>query len=126
DGVAALGRQLQGAPEVRVGVVETAQFGIGVGQAAVGEDLGLRVLQAAGGGNGGALDGDLVVPVDLPVQERPQRPGQLPDVGVQPGLGRQADGAEQDLVLGGEPGERLLAVGGALGGYLGGQAGQRD
>lgn len=69
------------------------------------------VAQAAGGGEGGALDGRLVVPVAAPFEEGPQGPGELPGAPVQPG----SDGGEQDGVLGGEPGERLGVAGGVLG-----------
>jgi hypothetical protein len=55
----------------------------------------------------------LVVPAHL--QEGHHGPGQLPGVAVEPGPGGEGDGGEQDVVLGLEPGQGLLVIGGPLG-----------
>ena len=111
DPVAGLGGQVEGVPQLGVGVVEAAQPGVGAGEDAVGAGLRGRVAQPLGGGHRGPLGGGPVVPVPAPVEEGVEGPGQLPGVGVEPGGGGVLDGGEQHAVLGGEPGQRLLVVG---------------
>ena len=59
-----------------------------------------------------------------PVKEVRQGPRQLPGAGVEPGLAARASGGEQDVVLGFEPGQRLLVVVKLLGRDAGPAAGQ--
>jgi len=65
---------------VRVGVGEVVQPDIGQAQAAVCECLPGHVPGADRRPQGGALGGELA----LPVQERGERGGKLPGVGVEP------------------------------------------
>ena len=71
---------------------------------------GERVAQAPGRGQRGLLGGDVVLPPAAPVEERAERPGDLPGVGIEAvGVGKR-DQREQDRDLGVEPGHRLLLV----------------
>src|SRR5262249_11420168 len=87
DLVADLTVQVEGVAELGVGVVEATQPGVGAGEVAVGVSLCGRVGQPPGGGHRGAPGSGPVVPMPPSVEERPQGPGQLPGVGVEPGDG---------------------------------------
>ena len=69
--------------------------------------LAVQVTQALRGGDRHALDGDLVVPVALPVEEQPTPTGSCQACMSKPAVAAWRDGGHQDLALGREPGQRL-------------------
>ena len=82
-------------------------------------DLRGGIGQPLGGRQGRAGGGHPVVPVSPPVEEEPQRPGQLPGVRVEAGRSGVLDGGDQYRVFGGEPVEGPLTVAEAFRGDTG-------
>jgi hypothetical protein len=97
--------------QLYVGVLEATQPGVRVGEVTMGAGLHDRVGQPLGGGHSRVLGGDLVVPVAPPVEEGPERPGQLARVGVETGGAGTVDHGQQHGLLGGEPFEGPHVVG---------------
>src|ERR1039457_5093518 len=93
-----------------MGILVVALYSAGVAEAAPGVGPGGVVAGALSGGHGGLLGGFPVMPVRLPVEVIRQRPGKLPGVGVEAFARGEADGGEQDLALGLEPGHGLPVV----------------
>jgi hypothetical protein len=88
--------------------------------------LPCHVAGAAGCRDGGVLGGGPVLPVPAALEVGGQRAGELPGVPWEAVAGGLLDGAEQDLVLGVQPGSCLRLVGELLGDRagLGGIQGQ--
>src|SRR5215469_10244638 len=97
------------------GLLVVAEFSAGVSQQAAGGGLPGGVAEAGGGGQRGALGGCPFLVAPTYFQEGRHGPGQLPGVAVEPGLGGEGGGGEQDVVLGLEPGQRLPVIGGPFG-----------
>jgi hypothetical protein len=112
--VAQLGIDAQRPFQVGVGVLVVAEPGVGVPELPVGEGVGRPVTEPLGGGQGDLLGGDPVVPVPQQIQEPPQRPGDLPRVGIKALLQRLSRRGHQHLALGLEPGLGLSDIAQAL------------
>lgn len=97
------------------GVVVAPGAQAGAGEKPVRVRLRRPVAQPPGGVQGRLVGGDDAVPVTYAVEIVGERPGQLPCVDVEAGRGRLTDDTDQREVLGGEPVERLPAVGEASG-----------
>ncbi len=93
--VAQLDAQVEAAREVRLGFPVAAELSEHAGQPAMRVDPGRPVIQPYGGLKGDRLHGRPLVPAALPVEVVPERPGQLPGVGVEAIAGRTGDGREQ-------------------------------
>jgi hypothetical protein len=106
--------------------VEVAQPAVGGGEVAVGTGLYGTVGRPVRRGYRGPPDGGPVVPEPPAVQEGPEGPRELPDVGVEPGGGCVVDGGEQHVVLGDEPLHGLTVVGRAFRCDAGPGRGERD
>jgi hypothetical protein len=107
--------QLQASHQVSADLLVLSESDAGVCQEAMRHRLPGRDAKAGRGGHGGALDGGQFLPVPAPVEEDRHRPGDLPGMDVKPRLGGEGDGGVQDVVLGFEPGQRLLVVRDVLG-----------
>ena len=57
-----------------------------------------------------ALEGGVLLPLRTPVQEGRHGPGEPPGAGVEPGLDGQGQRRGQHVMLGFEPGQRLLVA----------------
>ncbi len=83
---------------------------MGPGKDAVGGGLTADLAKARRRIERAALDGCQLMPVPPGVQIIPDGQGELPGVAVEPGLGGQGRGGEQDVMFGIEPGQGLLVA----------------
>ena len=105
-------------------LVVTAQPHGRAAQHAQRQGLGRFVRQPPAGGDRDVLAFPLVFPVPQVLEIRPQGPGQLPQVGIEPG--RLAESREENGVFRLEPGQRLLLIGRPFRRYPRGHAGRRE
>ena len=105
------GEQVQRLSVVDVRVVVATELHVRHTEHAVGGGLAGGVGEAAGRLQRGALAGRPVAPVPLGVEKGGQHPGQLGGVRLEPGTEGQVGGGEQDRLLDGEPGQRLIEAG---------------
>jgi hypothetical protein len=88
-----------------------------VAEGAVRAGLGGPVTDAFGGAQRRLRGRGPVDPISLPVQERIQPGREPPGPDVEARLGGVGHGRDEDVVFGGEPAHRLVAVGELLGGH---------
>ena len=114
--VAELAELIERSPEVRVGVGVRAGLRLDASEQVVRVGQGERVVQPGSRGQRDLLGRGVVLLTAAPVEERAERPGDLPGVGVEVAGVGEGDQREQHRDLGVEPGHRLVFVG-----HVGGQ-----
>jgi hypothetical protein len=108
--VAELTELIERPPEVRVSRLVGAGLRLDVAEQVVRVGQGERVVQPGGRGQRDPLGRGVVLPPAAPVEERAERPGDLPGVGVEVAGVGEGDQREQHRHLGVEPGHRLVLV----------------
>lgn len=73
-------------------LVQVAKPGVGMADPQVSVGLALLVSGCRGGGQGGAVSADEILPVPLPLEECQQRMRKLPGMSVVAGISGQLDG----------------------------------